>query len=105
MVSPPALENQLPALRERVVAGAKFLDDGRSVIAHWRNYIDLGRLDIGSSKRDVLAYLSTRFEDLGLTLDQAIAFGFEAEWDEPECHAPLTAAWKAYLAETTTKAA
>lgn len=105
MPSTNAPSNESPSPRERVEAGAKFLDDGRSVIAHWRRYIDTGRLDMGKRDRDLLAYLRTRPDRLGLTLDQAIAFGFEPEIDDRDHANEITEAWKAYLAETTTKAA
>lgn len=97
--SPPAPSNDLPKPAEQVRAGAKFLDDGRRVVAHWRRYIDTGRLDMGRPDRDLLSYLGTRFDRLGLTLDQAIAFGFEPEIDDRDHTNEITAAWKAYLAE------
>ena len=80
-----------------VARGAAWLTRSRHVRDRWPNYIDRATLDMGSIRHDVLAQLGARFEDLDLTLDQAIAYGFEPYEDDREHAAALTAAWRKHL--------
>jgi hypothetical protein len=95
-----APENQTPDYDAKVAAGAQYLDGRRlSHTTRWRNYIDTARLDMGDIHRDLLAQLDTTFEALDLTLDEAIAYGFEPAIDNRDHHAALTNAWRRLLTD------
>lgn len=80
-----------------VLAGAIWLTRSPLVPNRWPNYINQTTLDMGRIRLDVLAQLGLTYAELGLTLNQAIAYGFEPRWDEPEYHDALTAAWLRHL--------
>jgi hypothetical protein len=80
-----------------VRSGVHFLDNCGRVNPRWRAYLDAGRLNMGDHRRDVLAQLGTNAEKLGLSLEQAVGFGFEPAEDDPEFAAHLTSAWRRHL--------
>jgi hypothetical protein len=81
-----------------VAQGAAFLDGRRlSTTTRWRS-VDPGLLDMGSNQRDLLTLLGTSYAQLGLTLNRAIALGFEPVVDDRDHAAELTKAWLRLLA-------
>lgn len=104
MAGPSAPRHDLAAIYDaNVVAGLNHLRANRTLRARLRNLTGerLDDLDMGSIRGDILAALGTSLDDLGLTLDQAIALGFEAIEDDEFHHAILTGAWQRALAKQT----
>lgn len=80
-----------------VLAGAHYLDTSRQVSPHWREHIDITTLDMGSIRHDVYFHIGQTSESLGLTIEQAIGYGFEPAEDDTPFHAHLTKAWRRHL--------
>jgi hypothetical protein len=79
-------------------AGAAFLDGRRlSTTTLWRS-VDPDLLDMGSNNRDLLTLLGTSYAQLSLTLNRAVALGFEPVIDDYDHADALTAAWLRLLA-------
>lgn len=101
----------MKTITERVAAGAAWLDQREP---GWPERIDLDRLDLRSSGRDILGQLATGQLDeeagarigrwtaillhFGLTSGTAAEFGFVRRDWEDEAYEALTAEWKRVIA-------
>lgn len=102
----PTIPDVLGTPAERVGLGAQWLDHVDHLLGQpsWWRLIDLIRLDMGSQTKDILGQLFGSFMRAPISLDQAVAFGFDATGDggeegEADEYAALHDAWVDLITE------